>query len=255
MCLMFDFRIPFDWKNPIGFLMTAIILYAICQYTLAYAAFMACYGIRLNFYIVSLTEDIESHLNEMNNGIRNGADRSEISDQISEYIQLHSDAKQLSAFEIITISLASSWSWPMDFSHLSFQNYWIFCETISTNVSGCNFMELANHVWSHADDTNRNSWVLNVLKLIDFCNSLMRGIKSICKCPVKQRKWYCDADWAGIWSVLLILYCVHNVRAWWTNDQCIRWNWCYGQPIGLVSVPLWNTENNAHHYRQFTKAD
>lgn len=156
MCEMFDFRIPFDWKNPIGFLMTAIILYAICQYTLLYAAHMTSYGISLNFYIVSLTGDIKSHLNEMNNGMRNGADFSEISDRITEYIQLHTDAKQLSL--LATIAIPSS---QLTFFRLSLQDYWIFCETISTHVSDCIFMELANHLWSHVNDTNRNSLVFD----------------------------------------------------------------------------------------------
>lgn len=94
---IYSIRFPFDWKNPVGFLMTAIIAYALFQHTLSCATYMVCYGIGMNFYIVSLIEDIKCHLNVINNNIRTEVNRIEISNQISEYLQLHSDSTQLSS--------------------------------------------------------------------------------------------------------------------------------------------------------------
>lgn len=90
-------RFPFDWKNPRGFLMAAIITYAIAQIAITYAAYLIAYGVGMNLYIVAFTEDIKRHLRAMNEGIKAGANRTDINRQIAEYIQIHSDSKQLMA--------------------------------------------------------------------------------------------------------------------------------------------------------------
>lgn len=88
-------RFPFDWKNPSGFFVAAILTFAFAQLALTYFANMVSLEIGMDFFITSLTEDAKRHLCTMNDSIKSGtADRVNIHLQISEYIRLHSDAKR-----------------------------------------------------------------------------------------------------------------------------------------------------------------
>lgn len=50
----------------------------------------------MNLYVVALTEDVERHLSVLKHSVKIGTiDRLNIHRQVSEYIQFHSDAKQL----------------------------------------------------------------------------------------------------------------------------------------------------------------
>ena len=90
-------RFPFDWKNPWGFLLTAIITFALIQFILWYAAHIISYAIGMDLYTVSLAEDIRRHLKVINGIAKTGTiDRMNIHRQFSEYNQFHSNAKQLS---------------------------------------------------------------------------------------------------------------------------------------------------------------
>lgn len=89
-------RFPFDWKNPWGFLLTAIITYTLAQFALTYAAHLIAHGIGMNLFIVALIEDVKLSLFELNDGIKSGSmNRLQIHQKISDYIQFHCDAKQL----------------------------------------------------------------------------------------------------------------------------------------------------------------
>lgn len=58
---------------------------------------MITFSIGMNFSMVSLTDDIKRHLNVMNDDIKaEFIDRTIIHGQIAEFVQFHSDAKQLS---------------------------------------------------------------------------------------------------------------------------------------------------------------
>lgn len=98
MNIIFE-RFPFDWKHPKGFFLSAIITYGIAQLSIMYAAHIISFGIGLNLYVVALTEDIKRHLSVVNECIKaEKAKRSDISKQLAEYIQFHSDAIQLSDY-------------------------------------------------------------------------------------------------------------------------------------------------------------
>lgn len=76
--------------------MSAIITYALAQVAITYVAHIISLGIGMNLYLVALTEDVKRHLDVMNECIKTEkAKRSDISKQYAEYIQFHSDTKQL----------------------------------------------------------------------------------------------------------------------------------------------------------------
>lgn len=95
VCVLFC-RFPFDWKNPRGFLLTAVIINVLAQLAIRYAAIIIAYGVGTNLCIVAVTEDVKQHLCTINDGIKMGSvDHAKTHRQISEYVELHSDSKQL----------------------------------------------------------------------------------------------------------------------------------------------------------------
>lgn len=87
-------RFPFDWKSPMGFLLSTIITCALVQFGFTFMAHLISLGIGMNFFVVSFTEDAKQDFCAMN--LRHGTvERVNIYQQISEFVQIHSDAKQL----------------------------------------------------------------------------------------------------------------------------------------------------------------
>lgn len=92
-----SYRFPFDWKNPIGFLFTAIITYTLGQFAFTFLAQVWSIGIGMCLFLISLTKDIKSILNRINESGRSSSpQRSRITKHITEYVRFHSNAKEFS---------------------------------------------------------------------------------------------------------------------------------------------------------------
>lgn len=99
-CIYFtnlDFnRMPFDWKNPTGFLVAVIIQYIFDVITLSVSAWSAALNIGAVLFIFTLIKDIRRSLKPINDNAKSTTRKRQAMQQLSDYIQLHSNVKQLS---------------------------------------------------------------------------------------------------------------------------------------------------------------
>lgn len=93
-------RIPFESKNPFGFLIAVTLQYIIVGYELSVIACMLSLGIGAFMFAIASTEEINRSLNDFNkvmNGDGQGSsdNRSYFLEQFSTFIVAHSTVKQL----------------------------------------------------------------------------------------------------------------------------------------------------------------
>lgn len=102
-CLSFSFtskRFPFDWTNPIGYLIVIIIEYVICGYEFFIVAFTLALGIGVFWFGIAVIKELKRIIHSMNNKTKaNKSQLNELKVLFSEYIHTHAAIKQLSAFQ------------------------------------------------------------------------------------------------------------------------------------------------------------
>lgn len=89
-------RFPFDRKNPIGYLAAVSLQFIMSTYGFALVANMSCFGIGCYFFALTLTDDLKNILKSINKISKIKKKRSEIAAKLTEFIKIHSMAKQLS---------------------------------------------------------------------------------------------------------------------------------------------------------------
>lgn len=91
-------RIPFDWNNPIGYLIVIVIEYVILVYEYIIVACTLALGSGAFWYAISATKEIQCILDSIEDRIE--AKKSQPNDEFkalfSEYIYAHGIVKQLS---------------------------------------------------------------------------------------------------------------------------------------------------------------
>lgn len=88
-------RFPFEWKNPLGYLIAIGIQYAITAYGVLIGACIISLGIGSFLYVIASTKCIRGNLFAINR-CTNDSDKQHIWDQFIEFIQYHSRVKQFS---------------------------------------------------------------------------------------------------------------------------------------------------------------
>lgn len=83
LCIKHILRLPYDWKNPIGYLVavSALLLWAL------FGVFM---------FATALVKDLNGVLHSINSMINDKESRNEMYKELSEFIRIHANAKQLS---------------------------------------------------------------------------------------------------------------------------------------------------------------
>lgn len=92
-------RLPFDWQNPFGYIMAVIIQCVLCFGICREAICPMTFGIATFFMLIAITEDVKGDVFSINMAAHNKStteNRIRISQQLSEFIQFHWSAKQLS---------------------------------------------------------------------------------------------------------------------------------------------------------------
>lgn len=92
------FRFPFDHKNPFGFSLAAIITYLLAVFAINFLANIVSIAIGTNLLLISITKDIKSILKKIHHDGDTPMNHLEIINQIVQYVQLHTDVKELSCF-------------------------------------------------------------------------------------------------------------------------------------------------------------
>lgn len=102
-------RMPFDWKNPIGYLVAAIIQHLICIAIFSVVACLASYGIGAFLFGIFTIKDIKTILKSINDSAQTKKTERQAMEYLDDYIQCHTKLKRLSkigsiAFKSIEIS-------------------------------------------------------------------------------------------------------------------------------------------------------
>lgn len=90
-------RFPFDWQNPFGFLVAIALQYALTTYTFMIASPIIAMAIASHLYAIALSKVIKGSIFFINRSAQaKKTDQSICLEQIVEFLELHSSAKQLS---------------------------------------------------------------------------------------------------------------------------------------------------------------
>lgn len=99
-CLIFQCkRFPFDRRKPTGYLAAVTLQFIMSTYGFALVANLSCFGIGCYFFALSLIDDLKSILESISESLKIKTDRPSIPAKLTEFIQIHSMAKQLSWFD------------------------------------------------------------------------------------------------------------------------------------------------------------
>lgn len=99
---VYEFRFPFDWKTPLGYLLAVAFECTILLIAIFALKSLGIFAIGVFMFSISLTEDIKCDLDRIvaNSSIKKipGKTRLKIMNQIIALVQLHSKATLLSTF-------------------------------------------------------------------------------------------------------------------------------------------------------------
>lgn len=92
----FSNRFPFDTKNPVGYLIAAILQIIAMSYQACYLACLLALAVGAVLFASTLMADVTCDINAINDDLRSKKLKSYVSQKFSVLIQFHSDGKQLS---------------------------------------------------------------------------------------------------------------------------------------------------------------
>lgn len=95
--IIFFSRYPFEWRNPIGYLIAIIQQYIVTYFCCYFSTLLLCVMIKSLWIFISMARDTKYILMTFNPLNKN---RIEILKRISEFTQLHSNAIQLSTWQL-----------------------------------------------------------------------------------------------------------------------------------------------------------
>lgn len=90
------FRLPFDWSNPIGYSFAMALQYVFIFNAAFTSICFVAFAIGTSLLLMTLTEDLKCDLNSLDKSIKLKENRVEIFKRFCQFVQFHSDAKQLS---------------------------------------------------------------------------------------------------------------------------------------------------------------
>lgn len=94
--LQIDYRLPFDWKTPSGFLIALSIQSILSICVMVTLECLAIFGLGTCLMLFPLTKDMKNNLRTISHDARRKKNRSKIIKQFSQFIQFHSKLIQLS---------------------------------------------------------------------------------------------------------------------------------------------------------------
>lgn len=89
-------RFPFEWKNPIGYLIAFPMEVILITCAAISGALATDIGIGINLILIAMGKDVEADMLSINQSITNHPKRSDIVKQFKDFVRFCSDSKQLS---------------------------------------------------------------------------------------------------------------------------------------------------------------
>ena len=90
-------RLPFDWKNPIGYSVAVAIEFHLAAAMVHYVECFLVFGFAALLYIFSVVKDIQNDLNQFNETAKLKKLQSDCLEQLNGFIRAHAKIKELSS--------------------------------------------------------------------------------------------------------------------------------------------------------------
>ena len=160
------YRLPFDWKNPIGFFVAFNIM-NILHWNLCFLMISALsLGIGLYLLITSLTKDIKNDVIGFSDQIKTEPNPMILARQLFDCIQFHSTVKRYTKTKIQALFFLHSHLINNFFFFV--QTYFGFIWTCSTDIYCSIFGKHNNHMYCNGVYTNRIGKHIEFISLILF---------------------------------------------------------------------------------------
>lgn len=91
-----NWRLPFDWRNPIGYLVVITLQYTANVYFFPFAACLVAYALGILLHVLSVATDIKTDLKMINENAKIKQNRLMTLERLFEFIEFHSKLKELS---------------------------------------------------------------------------------------------------------------------------------------------------------------
>lgn len=89
-----NFRLPFDWENPGGFLIASIVIYMLLMNLFIFMACELSTGIGTYILVTSITDDIKNEFLSFSQIVRSKRNHVKHMKQLTDLIQYHSTGKR-----------------------------------------------------------------------------------------------------------------------------------------------------------------
>lgn len=98
-------RLPFDYRNPVGYLIAIIIHFLMIWYELMIGACVVSFAFGCYFFVIAMSKSIKASLFAIDRSIGDKIDEKLMLDQLVEFIDLRATGKQLRKlrFKFLTI--------------------------------------------------------------------------------------------------------------------------------------------------------
>lgn len=93
------FRFPFDVKNLFGYLIACVLEYTMVSYVFYFIACIISLSIESFVILMGLINDLNDNLKTINEIVKTNGTHFQIMCQLYEFVQFHSQAKQLSLWK------------------------------------------------------------------------------------------------------------------------------------------------------------
>lgn len=94
--LPFPCWFPFDWRSPFGYSVACALQYILIRYVFYFVVFCVCFEIGFFLLLKSITDDIKNSVKILNVNAKRKRRRLKLAEQLGDFVQIHSHAKQLS---------------------------------------------------------------------------------------------------------------------------------------------------------------
>lgn len=97
------FRLPYDWKSPIGYLVAIFAQFLSIRFPIQYIGFFFAFAFSAFMFGISSVKDLKDKLHSINGMTGNKKSRRKMYKKFSEFIRTHANTKQLSEWSTLNI--------------------------------------------------------------------------------------------------------------------------------------------------------
>lgn len=101
--------VPFDWKNPLGYLVVFVIQSIIVWHNFCFTSAMVSFAIGIFLFVTALLKDVIRCLHQFNSKVKLKKNRSDADQKLPKIIEYLSTIKQLSKGNVFVSEMMKFW--------------------------------------------------------------------------------------------------------------------------------------------------